>query len=257
LTLIVGILCTDGVVMAADSAATYATAIGPTIGQQHVTKVIRLSDGVLYSSTGAIGVAQLVCSRLEKLWTERVFSSVTPAQAMEKLSGEIRQVVFPLLQAAATSVSLVGQQANLTAVCQSLVALPIKKVPCLYQFDHAGAPEQATKDLPFVALGSGQQIADPFLALLKRVLWSDREPTVAEGRFVAAWTITHVAQTNPGGVGGQLQLASLTMDAKGSPQITFDDSAEHLEAVVDAEANLRDHIRATRVPKDLSAVPKP
>jgi 20S proteasome alpha/beta subunit len=52
-TLIVGILCSDGVVMASDSAATLSTGMAPTIGQQAVKKIINLSNAILYASTGS------------------------------------------------------------------------------------------------------------------------------------------------------------------------------------------------------------
>ena len=59
-------------------------------------------------------------------------------------------------------VPLVGANAAAGPVsCKHLVALPIKHETCLFQFAEAGAPEEATRELPFVALGSGQPIADP------------------------------------------------------------------------------------------------
>ena len=133
-----------------------------------------------------------------------------------------------------------------TSLCKSLVALPVNHKPCLMQFDFNGAPELATSHLPFVALGSGQPIADPFLAFLRRLFWPDHEPTVAEGRFAAVWTIDHVRRTNPGGVGGDIQLAILEPVA-GKPAIvavaTPDDVQEHLQKVELAESALKAHVR--------------
>lgn len=67
------------------------------------------------------------------------------------------------------------------SLCKTLVALPVRRVPCLFTFDYNGAPEQMTSELPFVALGSGQPIADPFLALLKRLFWLTSQPTLGRG----------------------------------------------------------------------------
>ena len=231
MTLIVGILCSDGVVMASDSAATYSTGFIQTIGQQEVTKVRKLADAVLFSSTGAIGISQILAEAVEKLWRDKKFTT-SPADAMQKISEEVRKGVGNVLQTAsqasaglqsvaqvpgilqltAALVPIIGQQAaGMTALAKIMVALPVKKKPSLFQFDYSGAPEEATSQLPFVALGVGQPIADPFLAFLKRILWKDRQPTVAGGRFAAAWTVKHVSETIPGGVGGNLQMASLLM----------------------------------------------
>jgi hypothetical protein len=49
-------------------------------------------------------------------------------------------------------------------------------------------------------------------------------------------------------------MASLTMES-GAPKIEFvDDSAEHEQAIADAEAALRDHVRGRAAP---SPVPTP
>ncbi len=244
MTLIVGILCQDGVVLASDSAATYAAGISFTIGQQEVTKVHRLGQDMVYASTGAIGVSQVIISELEKLVTNKYFSkNVTPVEAMMTISRTIAEQVKHLFESAQRLVPLVGQgEAGIPVLCKSLVGVAVKKEPALFQFDYGGAPEHATEKLPFIALGSGQAMADPFLAFLKRILWKDRRPTLAEGRLVAAWTIQHVSQTAFGLVGGPTQLASLAI-VGGAPAVEFADPAEHDGFIEEAEAALRDHFR--------------
>lgn len=60
MTLIVGILCKDGVVMASDSAASFGANGMMTIGQQETRKIVRINDHILFTSTGAVGISQLV-----------------------------------------------------------------------------------------------------------------------------------------------------------------------------------------------------
>jgi hypothetical protein len=163
---------------------------------------------------------------------------------MDKLGKDISQLVTPYLHTAQLQRSLTGD--SCTSLCKSLVAFPVAQKPCLFQFDFNGAPERATSELPFVALGSGQGIADPFLALLRRLLWPKEEPTLAEGRFAAVWTIDHVRRTNPGGVGGDVQLASLDSSPGKMPTVTVaTESAinEHLQSVELAEAAIVEQIR--------------
>src|SRR5262245_30654943 len=100
-------------------------------------------------------------------------------EAMIKIATEIATCTSGMLSSASALVPLIGQEAaGLTALSKTMVALPIKRKLCLFQFDYSGAPEEATAELPFIALGSGQPIADPFLAFLKRILWKDHRPTV-------------------------------------------------------------------------------
>lgn len=147
-----------------------------------------------------------------------------------------------------------------TSICKSLVALSVDGKPQLFQFDANGAPERATSDLPFVALGSGQLIADPFLAFLKRLLWSGREPTIAEGRLAAAWTIGHVNRTNPGGVGGRIQVAVLSAKAgKGYTTTLLErhDVDEHQQRIEAAEQALIAALRGAPPPGPPIAAPPP
>lgn len=247
MTLIVGILCRDGVVLASDSAATFGSAGRPTIGQQEMRKLRRINDHLLYTSTGAVGISQLIADKLKSLWEGKIFSgSQSPENVMDKIGKEIVQLVGPYLQTANLQRSLVGDASS--SLCKSLVAMPVNQKSCLFNFDVNGAPERSTPDLPFIALGSGQPIADPFLAFLRRLLWSDREPTLAEGRLAAVWTIEHVGRTNPGGVGGSVQLATLAPSAGKTPtvsEVSEEDIQEHLQRVVSAEQSLVSELRGT------------
>lgn len=259
MTLIVGILCRDGVVVASDSAATFAAGGRPTIGQQIVRKVQRLNDHVLFSSTGAVGMAQLVADKVNSLWNGGALNGSkcpTPESAMDTIGKEILKQVGPYLQSGKWQHDVTGDAS--TSLCKSLVALPVNHVPCLFSFDYNGAPERSTPELPFISMGSGQPLADPFLALLHRLLWKGAEPTVAEGRLAAVWTIEHVSHTNPGGVGGPVQLATLSGSGR-QPSVTLvsdEDVEEHRQKVTAAEQALIAEIRGTG-PTPTPVVPTP
>lgn len=67
------------------------------------------------------------------------------------------------------------------------------------------------KGKPFCTMGSGQPLADPFIAHAHRVLFGeDSLPTVAQGRLLVTWTLKHVLTYATGGVGGVLRIAQLT-----------------------------------------------
>ncbi len=258
MTLIVGIRCADGVVVASDSAATLAAGTQPTIGQQANTKVHQLGDEMLYASCGAVGMSQLIRDAFEKAVSVKgPGKQNTSADLMRYLSSLIGDQLKKPFEQAIASIPLVGRErAGLTVTCSCIVGVVNHDTARLYQFDTSGMPEEATKELPFVALGSGQGLADPFLALLKRVLWSDREPNLAEGRFAAAWTIVHVARTNPGGVALPLQLSSLCK-IEGKWRTRNHTPEEHYEAIDAAEKALLRHVRPDTQPLDQPVEPPP
>lgn len=209
MTVLVGILCSDGVVIASDSAATFGTGQMATIGQQTTRKVHKLSPSMIFAATGAVGMAQVFADVLSRGYAANAFrNAATADEMMNKLGLAINTAVLPYLQSAQSLRQLgAGVDASL---CKSMIAMDVKGTPLLLTFDFNGAPERATKELPFVSMGSGQPIADPFLAFLHRLLWKNSQPTIAEGRLAAIWTIDHVCKTNPGGVGGNVQLMILT-----------------------------------------------
>jgi hypothetical protein len=251
-TLIIGILCKDGVVIASDSEATFGTGTTHTIGKQHVQKVTKVNDHILHASTGAVGMAQIIADHLKAMWDDKVFSgTLSPDAAMDRLGKAIGALVAPYMQTAQIQRNLTGSCE--TSLCKSLLAIPISRKPYLFQFDFNGAPERATADLPFVCLGSGQPIADPFLALIRRLFWTTQEPNLAEGRLAAVWTIDHVRRISPGGVGGNTQIACLepTLGAN-LPMVKFVDPAEiqeHMQKIESAEAAIVDVVRM--VPQSL------
>ena len=241
MTLIVGILCRDGVVMASDSAATYSASGMSTIGQQTTTKVRPLKNSILYSSTGAVGMSQIIADGIETLWASLRKNNPSPAQVMEAISKDIHQRCQHLFHSAAMLGQAGMRHVQNDVACRSLVAMPVLGRACLFEFAETGAPTQATEQLCCVALGSGQPIADPFLALMKKILWPDSPPTLAEARLIAAWTIKHVVQTNPGGVAGDAQMATLVV--KGNQAHVEDvDASEHYERIEGLEKSLREHI---------------
>lgn len=242
MTLIVGILCRDGVVMASDSAATYAASGMQTIGQQTTAKVRSLAnESLLYSATGSVGMSQIIADGIERLWPQLRKTDPAPAAVMEAISKDIYERCKHLFHSAAMLGQAGMRHAQNDVGCRSLVAIPVRGKACLFEFAETGAPTQATEQLCCVALGSGQPIADPFLALMKKILWPDCPPTLAEARLVAAWTIKHVVQTNPGGVGGDAQMATLVVKDKRA-HVEEVDASEHYERIRDLEKSLREHI---------------
>jgi hypothetical protein len=59
----------------------------------------------------------------------------------------------------------------------------------------------------YVALGSGKLSADPFLRFLVDIFCRNSQPNVREGIFLSTWAVQHVIDTNPGGVAAPIRLA--------------------------------------------------
>ena len=70
-------------------------------------------------------------------------------------------------------------------------------------------PEIRRDRLHFVSMGSGQVLADPFLAFVSRVLWGGQQPNVQMGALGLYWVLSHTIKYAPGGVGEPIKIAVL------------------------------------------------
>jgi 20S proteasome alpha/beta subunit len=241
LTLIVGIVCPDGVVVSSDGAATLG-ALGQRTARQPTRKLEICHNAVIVGTSGPIGLGQRIFGEIEELTQNNGLQNKKPFQAMNAIRIELfNKYIQPELQAAQVARGVVGQPALDSALSATLVAMPVKDRGCLFAFDQQGAPEMASDSLPFMSIGSGQPLADPFLAFIRRVFWPDRCPTIPESVFAVVWTLDHAIKTNPGGVADPVQVAILEKQDNNWRARELDEAElhEHREATSSAEDALR------------------
>jgi 20S proteasome alpha/beta subunit len=229
MTVLVGILCSDGVVIGADSSATFGPHAGhPTI-EQRVQKVFVVQDRIIIAGTGQIGACQRFNAAIDHAWNNKKFSGISSPTDFGKTVCRVGIEDF-----ASTEM----KQGSFGA----LVAFPTKAGLSLCEFAVADfQPELKTESMWFASMGSGQPITDPFLGLMRRVFFPSGQPTVKEGLFIATWALKHAIELNPGGINGPPQIATLQQNGKGEPQariLTEDELEEHNNSVEAAERHL-------------------
>lgn len=244
MTVVIGLLCSDGVVLATDSAATYAAGLTRTIRQPRVSKIAQFSDTGLVAFAGAVGIAQCVRDALTRsdAHPDGYRKADSDPAVMQRIAAALREAVIPHIEAAKSAIGLADLPTIAAPVlAKSIVACVANKKRQLISFSETAAPEQVTDELPFVAIGSGQPAADLFLAFLRRVLWPKRLPSVAEGRLAAAWTVHQVVEAEWDGVGGAIQVGTLALTGgRNVVNVSHDSNAEHGEAIAAAESCIRD-----------------
>lgn len=239
MTLIIGIKCKDGIVMGAGGAATLGVMCQRTI-LQPMKKLSTIDNKIIFGSSGYVGLSQRFKGEIENLWQERKLSDKKPYEAMVKIKEVIWQHAQMELNTANIARQTLGNSTISSAICLTMIALPISRSPCLFQFDQQCSPEEATNDLPFISIGSGQPVADPFLAFLRRVFWKDQAPSIADGIFATLWTLRHTIEINPGGVAEPVQIVVLE-NKNGDFQtreLLNTELEEHYEAIAAAENSL-------------------
>lgn len=212
MTVIVGILCEDGVVLGADSALTYGPRPGGWTMEHPGALKLEVIGSIVTGTAGSVGLGQRANQAVQALSREGALDRPDVVECGRVVS---RVVIEDFKQTvSADQVSDKGGGWGLGM----LLGLVTEGKPQLIEFDPSGFhpevkgypdPSRGDRVGRFATLGSGQVLADPFLAHAYKLLFGDRIPTVARARLAVAWTIEHVIRYNVGGVGGDLKLAVL------------------------------------------------
>jgi hypothetical protein len=246
MTVIVGILCSDGAVIGSDSAMVAGrSATGYTIERQDgdVLKIEVVENDVITAVTGAMGLAQRFNEQavatikalrvpfrqmgqnevpsagtlLHRLIAEKIPIGVTPYNRLSPV--EIGRIVSQVTIADFQRTQSMYQMNNGWGL-GALFAFVHSDKPHLIDFDpvqfhpeHKGLPDPSRGDQDrnwrCVTWGAGSKLADAFLAHAYRLLFEGRVPTVSRAKLVVLWTIDHASRYTPGMVGGKRQLAVL------------------------------------------------
>jgi hypothetical protein len=180
---------------------------------------------------------------VSQLWDERKFGGENPSyQVMQIVREKIGPMLALELKYGQEVAKVLGPGiAQQNSVSSAMLAVPVAREAQLYSFGCTGDPEQSTDDLPFMTTGSGQSLADPFLAFLRAVFWKQRHPTTGDGIFAAYWALRHAIRTNIGGVSDPIQMMTLQKDERGNFHVKELDSAE-LEETKQAVDAAEEHL---------------
>ena len=239
MTLIVGIRCSDGVVMGADGGTTAGAVIQPTV------KLQTIGDNIIMGTAGPRGLGQLYRRQVELLWNNQDFGvSKSVEDAQKAIRDAIQQEVGAAKAIAQSNIPLMGQQPAVQQVDTStLVAVPVgghSGRSQLIRCDWRGNVEAASNDLPYFSLGSGFQLAEPFLAFLRNVFWPNSPPTIANGVLSVVWTLVHSIRFGSYGLSDPIQIV-VKYDGKQAKvrELSQGEVDAHREEVSAAEAHLK------------------
>lgn len=233
MTILVGILCTEGVVIGADSAATFGDGRLRTIEVEMGGKIFVSNKRLIAATTGEVGLAQ----RFERV--VRDIETTEPKDTKLKRPSALSPTDAGKRIAAAAINDFIETRAQPGAL-GALVALVCDKKPTLIEFSGTHfQPELKTQRLWFASLGSGQPIVDPFLGLMRKIFFPNRLPSLGHGTMLATWALQHAIEVNPGGINGPICLATLVVKGGNAvaTMLSQDEVDEHIQAVKAAEAH--------------------
>jgi hypothetical protein len=234
-------------VIGADSIATSSMGPNPLIHIQSNSKV-RIFDGkVIVAATGAVGFSQRLDAHVQEAIAGGVFNGQKQRECITNIS---RRLLTDFEQ------SKVHVHAQGGLRFGALIAAIHGGQPFLVEYDTANfQPEIKEGKIFFVSMGSGQMLADPFLAFVARVMWGGKMPTIADAKFGVFWALKHAVTLAPGGVGGPIIIATLRQN-NGAWAATEMTENQELEQYI---SDLENHIGsfAQKAIQEAAAVPIP
>jgi len=230
MTVLVGVLCEDGVVLGSDSSGTIAGGNIRTI-EQPLEKTFIVGDDVIFAGTGQVGLGQRFKAILEELRRRPDFDFAHQDPliiAMNICANAVNNFAFTHAPKGEFGALVAFTSRSEFHLCEFAVR----------DFQ----PEFKTRDMWFVSMGSGQPITDPLLGLLRRVFFKGSCPRLNEGVFAVAWALAHAIELNTGGIQGPPQIGVLARDAPDGPfqarLLTDEELAEHDGNVHGVETHL-------------------
>jgi hypothetical protein len=214
MTVLVGILCSDGVVIGTDSAAASSPVPGQVVMEYPgVLKIELVGEDIITATTGAVGLSQRFNEQAGAIFRflktayqpPQIVQGVgfigTPIQQI--LAGQVPQGQIPLNVLSPIAVGRTisqlaindfkSTQSALQSVANhgwgfgALLAFVKDDTPHLIEFDQVqfhpelkGMPDPARGDRVYraVSMGVTQPMSDPFLAHAYRVLFGETIPTI-------------------------------------------------------------------------------
>jgi hypothetical protein len=250
MTLIIGVLCEGGVVVAADRQVTSAIFL-PLANPQPLqmqtstsatTKVTIIERDTLLGISGTPAIADTYEASINS--HHQRFTGGLYTNATRKLQEEIRGAILEHVKVAKELVGLIGQMhAYSQAVCECLLAAPFRDGVKLIQILQHGAFDVAKSELPIRVIGSGQIHADPFMVFLRNTFWPDRLPTVQEGILASCWAIDYAIEVGAPQVGRDIDAFTLSANERGrfrAVKVPEEQIKNHREFISAGRERLRD-----------------
>lgn len=239
MTLLVGIHCVDGIVIAADQQASRGPAGQPTVGSP-VTKISSIKgNAALFAFSGFTGLGVQLGAAIET----SIDLTKTFLGQVATIQNSTRGVILPFVQMARAVQGIVPNAAG-EALCGCLVAASFADGLHLLEVSPQGNFD-LVDPMTWTCIGSGQPNADPFMSFVWNVYWKDRRPTLREAVVTAYWGAKTTIESKAPGVGYDVDVFVLERQggAFATRLLTKNDLAESedfISKVVEQMRSFRD-----------------
>ena len=209
MTVLVGILASDGAAIAADRQVTVGHVGLPML------KIAPIGGDSLVASSGSLALGQKIRTVFETHHAE--LKAGPYAEHLPAMEQAVRVAVTPMLQMAERTRYVIPGAENNALAC-SLACIPFADGLRLCHVDWDGSIYCLNENLPYVTAGSGKINADPFIRFIWDVFWPEpgHLPPLREAIFAAYWTVQMNIEYQSTGVGIGVDVWTVNRNTDGS-----------------------------------------
>lgn len=187
MTVIVGIYCNNGIVLAGDSALT----LNGLMEQPYPHKLSIIGDRFLTGFAGDLGYAQRIDYVFKQYNVEHGLEGKDSFEIATTLSQHvINNYLLTNINTIPHNIPTSILAAFSSSSSYYLVNFPSPNFQPIF-FDERN---------PFCSIGSGHHITNPLLSFLKGIFWPDETLTLNDGIFAAIMSLKLAIEINPGGI---------------------------------------------------------
>jgi hypothetical protein len=251
MTIVVGILCNEGVVIAADGMASQNISGNHFVGKDNQKLTVIRKNECILGVSGQDTLNNLLISYLTNNYDNIINENIQDENEFvytiqrgfyeyyEKLH------ILPLLNSTISRES-VQYGKNMITKQQMLNEFFNQQASSIIGFKfkdkHYIANISGITNCPhilrehgifYTMIGEGLLIADPSMHLIKNILNINSSPNIYEAELLAYWAISHAIKVSCGGIGGNISITKLKLDEKKQYKSEFSTDNSNLKTVVD------------------------
>ncbi len=206
MTVVVGIYCSDGIVIAADSALT----IAGVVEQEYHKKIACLDSSLIVGFAGDLGFAQRFRQVIQDVWNADTLPNLETLETHQIIKEFCSKGILEFL-------STQRADAAINVPSGFIIGFVHNGKHNLVNLPGGGfQPLVINANLPFCSIGSGHFITNPFLSFIKDVFWGGKSiPSVSVGIFSAIMALKLAIQVNAGGINGPIHVGIIQKTSAG------------------------------------------
>ncbi len=237
MTIMIGVLCKDGLVIGSDGLSTLTYSGGSTISQK-AKKLEIIDNQMVYGLTGYIGLGQIFIEEIKNTINGKDLLRDRPMNIILNIRKALSISFEDIVNMTNKAIPSLGNAIGGNVKSNSIGGFLTSNGPTLFHFNEQLIPTIIKPETPFHSIGCNDQLTDSFMANINRLCWNGTLPTVKEGILSVIWGINKAIELNPM-LGHPIQIIKLENN-NNPEELSGEDISDYLDKIGELESSFQD-----------------